>query len=169
MLGKQKFTIEPQVMYLLLDFVRVRRVCQNDYVRPILDQGLGRDNQSAGAGDVPSLPCGIDFDDMTDFTLGIDQVQKTNSSASCTPCCYLPSCTTKFLKTIPPIRHLAMKGFGEPVHFREILLKSHASRDQLPSHTIGIKRAFYTQILPIDIARSRPQNLQPAFAEQSRQ
>src|ERR1700722_1667153 len=169
MLGKQKFTIDSQVMYLLLDFVRIRRICQDDYVRPILEQGFGRHNQSSRAGDVSSLPCGIDFHDMTDFTVGIDQVQKSNSSASCTPCCYLPSCTTKFLKAIPPIRHLAMKGGREPVHFREILPKSIGSANRRSSHAVGIKRAFYTQILPIDIARPNPQNLQPAFAEQSRQ
>src|SRR5580700_5040170 len=118
MLGKQKFTIEPQVIYLLLDFVFVRRICQNDYVWPRPDLGFGRHDQSARAGDVPSLPCGIDFHDMADFTVGIDQVQKSNPSASCTPRCYLLSCATKFLKTIPPIRHLGMKSIREPMHFR---------------------------------------------------
>src|SRR5580658_1776112 len=121
MLGKQKFTIEPQVIYLLLDFVFVRRICQNDYVWPRPDQGFGRHDQSARAGNVSSLPCGIDFYDMTDFTVGIDQVQKSNPSASCTPCRCFPSRPTKVLKTIPPIRHLAVKGIREPVHFRELL------------------------------------------------
>src|ERR1700730_18208089 len=135
MLGKQKFTIEPQVIRLLLDFVLVRRICQNDYIWPILDQGFGRHDQSARPGDVPSLPCGIDFHDMAYFTVGIDQVQKSNASASCTPCCYLSPCTTKFLKTIPPIRHLGMKGIREPMHFREILWTSDASGDRMPSHS----------------------------------
>ncbi len=105
---------------------------------------------------------------MMDFTIGIGQVQKSNSSASCTPHCYLPPCTTKFLKTIPPKRDLAMKGMREAVHFRENLSTSDASGDRMPSHTVGIRRALYTQILPIGIARSCPQNLQTTFAEQPR-
>jgi hypothetical protein len=144
MLGKQKFTIELQTIYLQFDFIRIRHIRQKDYVGPILDQRFGRHDQRARAGDVLSLPCRIDFHDMADCTFGIDQVQKSNSSASRTPCRYLPSRPTKFVKPIPPIRHLVMEDVREPAHSSEILSTPDTPRNRMPSHFLRSKRAFDT-------------------------
>src|SRR5277367_1126524 len=76
---------QSQTIQVVPDLVQVNRVHRNDYIRSILLQKLGSDNQLTASWQVFALAVGVNVYDELDFVLDTDRIEERDALRTGSP------------------------------------------------------------------------------------